>query len=223
MAPTDHWVELRDEQQIENVARRWRRAAEQRYKSEFFNMVEFIKDLVQQGPSHPDYLRIKFFEKSHQGSPARVGFKPLTLWSHVDVWAAARDQNDEYSRYVLAHECGHIALHDHTAKAYSGVDGRRIPQENQLRSAEWQADRFADHLLMPTEIVERINNARDLAIRCGVELHRAESRIESVREYWMLNGQLNIDQCDGCLGYNTTRIQSRVRCNSCGNVYRLEM
>ena len=223
MAPTDHWVELRAEQQIENVARRWRRAAEKRYQSDFFNMVEFIKDLVQQGPSHPDYLRIKFFERSHAGPPAKVGYKPLTLWTHVDVWAAARDQNDEYARYVLAHECGHIALHDHTAKAYSGVDGKRIPKEDEFRSAEWQADRFADHLLMPTEIVERVSNAHDLAIRCGVELHRAQIRIEAVQKYWLLNGQPNLDQCEGCFGYNTARIQSRVRCHSCGKSRSLDM
>ena len=223
MAPTDHWVEPRDEQQIEKVARRWRSAAERLYQSEFFNMVEFIKDLVQQGPHHPDYLHIKFFEKSYVGPPAKVGYKPRTLWTRADVWAAARDLNDEYARYVLAHECGHIALHDHTAKAYSGPDGKRIPPESQFRSAEWQADRFADNLLMPIEVVERVNNAHDLAIRCGVELHRAQFRIEAVRDHWLLNGQAHLDQCERCFGYNTARIQSRVRCNSCGKVHTLAL
>lgn len=211
----DYWVRSMSEDQIADVADEWHNLALDTLGYEYFNIVEFIKKVLQKQLRRRDPLEIKFLPSDDPGPPARVSFKPLVLWVRVDIWAAARERDDPVARYILAHECGHVVLHDHDAKGFSDDPDQRIPENAQMRSAEWQADTFADHLLMPTSIVERCRNDEAVTRRCGVELARAGGRRRAVRTFWQRHGSSYLDRCDRCLGYNTLRIGPRVRCETC--------
>jgi Zn-dependent peptidase ImmA (M78 family) len=217
----DHWVKPLDEQSIEKIASGWRDLAKEFFEFDYFNIVDFVNKVFQRRFYRGERLRLKFMERSAV-NPAKVSYMPLTLHVRVDVWAAAR-ADEPWARYVIAHECGHVVLHDHEAKGYSTPNAKRLPPEEFERSAEWQADRFADFLLAPTMIVDRQRAARAAAVRCGIPNEVAERRFAEVTVYWQENATLHdLSPCDECYGYEAFRIGSRVRCR-CGKVSTLPL
>ncbi|WP_275936863.1 hypothetical protein [Rhodoblastus acidophilus] len=71
---------------------------------------------------------------------------------------------------------GHMLLHDKTAKAFSAADAERLPSIPKEQSAEWQADRFCDHYLLPIKFVESLNfDAHLIVNQCNVP-HRIALR-----------------------------------------------
>lgn len=211
----DYYVRLRDEDELVDRARRWRREAELVLSGDYFNMVDFVKKVLQRDLVKRDPLEIAFLPKDAAGPVAKVSFEPFRLSVNVLTWAAAR-AGDHFARYVLAHETGHVVLHDNTAKGFSEATTERIPASNRISSAEWQADVFADHLLAPLHIVSRYRNAEEVAIRCGVPTYVAIRQLERVPAYWEREGQpYGCEPCENCLSYDTWVLDGRVRCRSC--------
>lgn len=215
---TDYYVRHLGEDDIERVAHEWRARAIEYFRYDYFDVVEFIRKVLRGQLRKKDKLRIRFLPTDSPGPPARVSFRPLTLWVRVDIWSGARDNHDALSRYILAHECGHLILHDHDAKGFSGENGERIPQSDQERSAEWQADRFADHFLAPIEVVERLSTGGVAVERCGVPLEVALRRLGSVAQHWERWSKPCGMDCSRCYGCDTHRISNRIRCRTCGQV-----
>lgn len=192
------------------------------FGGEYFNIVDFVHEAFQRRRHRDQRLTIKFMDRAAAGPPATVTFQPLTLHIRVDVWEAAR-KDEPWARYIVAHECGHLILHDHSAKGFSSPDSKRLPTEDQVRSAEWQADKLADFLLAPTVISERQSDAHELGIRCGVPLDIAQRRIAKVRDLWSTTATLHdIEQCDQCFGFEGYRLESRIRC-ACGKISRIAL
>lgn len=218
----DYWVQPLGEKDIERIANAWRAFSYDVFGSDYFNVVDFVHKVFQRRRHRGQRLTIKFIERAASGPPAKVTYEPLTLHVRVDVWEAAR-KDELWARYIVAHECGHLILHDHEAKGFSSPDAKRLPTEDQVRSAEWQADRFADFLLVPTVISERQSDAHTLAIRCGVPLEIAYRRMSEVQELWNMTATLHdIQQCDHCFGFEARRIDSRVRC-ACGKMSHIAL
>lgn len=211
---TDYYVRSRSEEEIAGIAQQWRAKAERILGDDFFNMVDFVKLVLQSELRPYDPLTIAFLEKGAGSPVAKVSFKPLTLSVNVTTWAGAR-ASDEADRYVLAHESGHVVMHDNEAKGFSGDTAERIPASNREQSAEWQADVFADHLLAPLHIVSRYKLAHEVAIRCGVPISVAERQLEQVAGYWE-SGSPYGDACEHCNSYDTWIMTNSVRCRSCG-------
>lgn len=195
--------------------------AETHFGQDYFNMVEFIKQLIQRPKHRGGRLAVKFMTEDSP-LPAKVSFDPLTLHVRVDVWRAA--QTDEpWARWILAHECGHLILHDNYAKGFAIEGSARIPLDEQERSAEWQADRFADYLLMPTEILERLISPHDVAVRAGVEPQHAFRRFQQVSQFWERHGKQYGEQCCQCYNFSLSRIGCRTKCSICGLTQRLDL
>src|ERR1700686_950198 len=62
-------------------------------------------------------FKIEFVDMAEGGKPAFVKFRPLVLHVDRETWELA-GQGEEKSRHILAHEIGHLLLHDHFAKAF---------------------------------------------------------------------------------------------------------
>src|SRR5205085_224266 len=71
-------------------------------------------------------LSVIFFDSAVGEVPAYVDFRPGAMDLHVDreIWQLAKDGQPE-ARTILAHEIGHLVLHDHGAKEYSRSTGSR--------------------------------------------------------------------------------------------------
>src|SRR5438046_9295613 len=110
----DYKVTLTREDQIATIAASWldAHASERRY------ITEFVENTLTKRLRKKDRLKIEYFDRTCKyDEPAYVAFRPLTL--HVDraIWHAAK-AGDEYARFVIAHEVGHIILHVNTAKYF---------------------------------------------------------------------------------------------------------
>jgi Zn-dependent peptidase ImmA (M78 family) len=142
----DHYVAFKGEESIAQVAYKLRDA--RRLTGEFtFNITEFAEAHLPQLLKKKS-LKIELYDRDFpQDDPAYVSFDPLTL--HVDrqIWIAAKS-GDPYARFVIAHEIGHIVLHDNSAKAFSNDKSAQISFADDGHSAEWQANMFAYHFLL---------------------------------------------------------------------------
>lgn len=75
-------------------------------------------------------------------------------------------------------------MHSFFAQAFSSNPALQLEFAEDEYSAEWQANRFADHLLVPTLVVSRYTDAASLAKACAVEQSVSERRIQSARMQW---------------------------------------
>jgi hypothetical protein len=207
---SDYKVAPRSEYYIEDVAAACRRSRSQNHSLRF-DPVEFIEkvlmvDGVESVWTGPRWLRPKgklslelFDRLSIWDPPAEVTFDPVTLHFDRALWAYAKQGRVEET-FIAAHEIGHVILHDATAKAFSHEKEARISfRRSDDESAEWQAHTFAGHLLLPTHIVQQINNQDRLAFLCNAPDRLVEERLATVRRIKkILNGPPLEDYCRGC-------------------------
>src|SRR5262249_25437440 len=126
-------------------------------------------------------LKIEFYDREFkEDDPAFVSFDPLTLNVDRKIWADAK-AGEEYARYVIAHEVGHIVLHDHHAKSFSKDPSDQLRFADDGQSAEWQANTFARHFLLPDPVVQKIRDMTLLASLCLVPEAVALERILAVK------------------------------------------
>ncbi|NKJ40808.1 Zn-dependent peptidase ImmA (M78 family) [Novosphingobium sp. SG720] len=83
--------------------------------------------------------------------------------------------NDREARYVAAHEFGHLVLHSQQTPMLA----KRTRNDNRV-DPEWQADRFADVWLVPTEGVRKCRSARHVAAKYNVTDELAQRRWQEV-------------------------------------------
>ena len=122
---------------------------------------------------------VEFFDASEGQKPAYVTFEPLKLYVDREVWKFA-GLGDPESRFIVAHELGHLFLHDHHAKAFSDDPTERIRFKEKEHSAEWQANTFAAHFLLPDHIVEAHYEVKALVGSCSVGEALAQERLETI-------------------------------------------
>ena len=211
----DYKVTFTREEQIATIAASWldAHASERRY------ITEFVENTLTKRLRKKDRLKIEYFDRTCKyDEPAYVTFRPLTL--HVDraIWYAAK-AGDEYARFVIAHEVGHIILHDNDAKAFSSDRSLRIRFAEKEHSAEWQANTFAAYFLLPDELVEKFNDEELLHIFCGTPRTVVRERLASFREARRASiRRFEGDACNRCGNFTIVRDGNRLKCNTCGLV-----
>lgn len=84
--------------------------------------------------------------------------------------------DDPEARHVAAHEFGHLMLHSHQTPAMA----KRVRNYEQA-DPEWQADRFADYWLVPTEGVRKCRSPQHVAAKYNVTIDVAERRFNEVK------------------------------------------
>jgi len=81
--------------------------------------------------------------------------------------------------YVLAHELGHLVLHRNVDPSFALA--KSTPKYDCMFNSEWQADTFADYLLMPTDDVKATCvSIEEIEKRYLVSRERAEIRFKKI-------------------------------------------
>lgn len=177
-------------------------------------------------------LEVQFFDQKHGQPPAQVDFvpargkKPKRVILKVDnrVWTRALLGYVD-DRYKIAHEVGHILLHDHTAKAFSNNVDLAYQFTGEKNSAEWQANGFAPFFLIPDFILEEETTAEAIATRCGAPLEAAQRRLTHYLEKRKeAEARLRFRMCEGdccanCGNFSIKWKEHRFKCTHCGKDY----
>lgn len=220
----DYYVEFRREDDIAETALAWRRASRNENLA-YFNVVDFVVDVLQKQLKKGPIL-IEFFDAEDGADPAYVTFNPLTLHVDRETWDLAK-LGDPDARFVIAHEVGHLILHDHHAKAFSRDPNAQIKFAEDEHSAEWQANVFAYYFLLPTHIVAAFADVGELARACGVSQRLAQERhvvvmLANVRhaQYVRSSGYLG-DAC-GCGNFALVPRGLFAWCEVCGRRQALD-
>lgn len=229
----NHKVRFKSEETIAAIAARcWALLPDQRPLT--FGIVEFIKSvLVEKGIDEvvttqgrkKGKLAIKYFDREFvQDDPAYVEFARdqrdnyVTLNVDREVWKQA-ELGDSGAGEILAHEVGHILLHDHYANAFSSdKDGQKLFAGTSKEDfAEWQAITFCGHLLIPSRIARRYPDPRILSAVTNTPEKLAKDRLNAIlNEKEILNRFYAGEMCGGCGGFTLVRQGRRLTCDNCG-------
>ncbi|UWU87780.1 ImmA/IrrE family metallo-endopeptidase [Bradyrhizobium yuanmingense] len=187
----------------------WRHAPPERPHT--FDVIKLLEVLVTAGIDHVFHIKgdrkkgpleIEFFDRRRRWQwerPAWVTFdKKVKLVVDSAIWEAAT-LGKTFASFVLAHEAGHILLHDSSAKAFSSSKSDQLSFVDEGESAEEQANSFAGHLLVPTRTVHRFPDKDLLAAVCNVPDELAADRLAAVSNAKAILAQHRMtDYCRGC-------------------------
>jgi hypothetical protein len=212
----DYRVTYTREESIARIAANWRQRHTNQHKHTF-DITVFAETTLRTHPKGKSF-EIEFYDRVFkQDDPAYVTFDPaVTL--HVDrkIWNDAKS-GDGYARHVIAHEIGHIVLHDHSAQAFSSDPSLQVPYAEDEHSAEWQANKFAEYFLLPDEIVEHFGDAELLVIFCEVPRILAQKRLAAVRSK-RRSSAFTGDACARCGDFTLVRNGASIKCDTCGQM-----
>ena len=226
-------VPFRSEQTIAAIAARcWAMSPQQRPLT--FDVVAFIKKvLVAEGIDaivstrgrKKGKLAIKFFDRQFpQDDPAYVEFAKDQRENYVTLnvdreISRLAELGDSDAIEILAHEIGHILLHDHYANAFSSDSNSQKLFEGTSKEdfAEWQAITFAGHLLIPTRVAEKFRDSKILSAVTNTPERLAQERLNVVlNAKKILNPSYEGEMCGGCGGFTLVREGRYLRCDICG-------
>lgn len=169
----DYKVDFLREESIAETALAWRKEADNAF-SAYFNIVDFVVRILTKKIKRA--FKIQFFKADEGAKPAFVTFVPhRTLHIDEDVWRLA-ELGEPEARFVVAHEVGHLILHDHHAKSFSKNPADKITFAEDEYSAEWQANVFASYFLAPTHIILAFPSFSELKASCVINDSITESR-----------------------------------------------
>lgn len=210
---SDHHVAFRREETIAEAALNWRVWAENE-DDEDFNIVEYIETFFKprwQGGA----LCIRLFtsDSTKPGDLAYVTYNPPTLHIERGVWEEAR-RGEPTARYMIAHELGHLVLHNADAKAFSASEDDWLKFGVRENSAEWQAHVFAEYFLLPNHQMQSLRRLKavDVAGRCCVPVHVVHSAVDRGKRLFIYSG----DPCSDCGNFTMARNGIYLKCDTCG-------
>lgn len=217
------WLEA---PKIERLALEWRKI-EGNTNAPTFRIVDFLYQTL------PNLLvgkalEILVFDDLKEDSPAfvrfsnerRHGYQAVEL--HIEKWVLHNAKlGDEEARKIIAHEIGHIILHDASAQKFSQGSEKNMRFLENEESGEWQAKRFADAFLVPLHIAASFTNAEEMAQYCQVDIDCANRRIISVRAEAIERGASSGNSCGRCGDYNLRTFGMSNFCMNCQHHFLL--
>lgn len=209
----DHKVPFKREETVAAVAQKCR-SKSSKANHGYFNITEFVEQVL---ANDQDYGPVKLLFDVKEGEPpAYVTYSPCKiLHIDADIWHLAK-QGEPEARYIVAHEIGHIMLHDGSAQAFSNDPELRIKFAGLSEySAEAQADWFADHFLSPLSIVSSLSED-DLVKLCGIPSDLAKRQLDKIRPKPRLLIMSDGDLCPQCCNFSIVSCGSKLRCNKIG-------
>jgi hypothetical protein len=195
----DHNVRFTREETLAGLALTWRREARNQNDA-YFNIVKFVEGILSGKTKQP--FKINFLETAEGETPAFVTFNPRTLHIDRSIWDLA-DRGEPEARFIVAHEIGHLILHDHFAKAFSNDPGDRIQFAVREYSAEWQANTFAFYFLLPDLIVAAYRSISELSTSCSVQESVARERVAMSPRLNLLYSASESGVCPDCGNFTT--------------------
>ena len=162
-------------------------------------------------------LKIETIEDDPREFPAYVKYSPtLKLCVQKKIWSRFQEGYSK-ERIIIAHEIGHVMLHSDDPKQFSRDKSLQINFAENEYSVEWQANTFADHLLIPTHIAERIKDISRVAFACNVPEDFAYERLTAIwRAKKMLGAMPYGKLCPDCGNFSRTDEAGEERCNTFG-------
>lgn len=219
----DWQVRPRWENELADLAKQWRVEANRSSRQKYTNVLHLIETVFphyfsDNGPGKtkgPFHVKIVKSEVENDGKIAKVSYNPLTLSIVRDIYEKAK-RGYGFERFVLAHEIGHILLHDESAKAFSHDANGGLKSAQKERSAEWQANTFAYHLLLPMQELGNFS-AYELATIYLVEMEVAEDFLEDLSTNPIENrGLVRSQFCPDCGHYHEFPVPKS--CSECGRI-----
>jgi predicted metalloprotease len=213
----DHKVLIKSREAIARIAMAWWTAAEKRGHS--FNVCDFVLGNLTERFTSKGRLQIEFYDRCKGDDPAYVTFKPLTL--HVDrkIWKSA-GEGEVYARYIIAHEIGHIVLHDEFAVAFSDEEAAQLKYLQDEESGEWQANVFAGYFLAPDHVALKLQDADVLAGLCVITDELAAKRLKEAKNGKVkLNPTYEGEMCGWCGNFTLARNGNTTNCDTCGTAW----
>ncbi len=211
----DHRVRIRSREAIAEIAMAWWTAASKRGHS--FNICDFVLGVLTERFSSKGRLQIEFYDRCKSDDPAYVTFKPLTLHIDRQIWTSAGN-GEAYARYVVAHEIGHIVLHDQFAAAFSDEEAAQLKYLQDEESAEWQANVFAGYFLAPDHIALKLRDADVIAGLCVITDELAARRLtEAKNSKAVLSPTYEGEMCGECGNFRMVRNGTCMKCDTCGS------
>lgn len=206
---TDYKVRFRSYQTVAELASRVRErlGVAHRFK---FNIVKLLRSLIGKEFEGLGLLHLDLFEHDHD-PVAYVTFGPLTLHVHREIWEDA-DIGEPKSRFILAHELGHILMHGHHRQAYSEDEKARLSFPQQEESAEVQANWFAACFLAPDHLVRRYKDETELCLQLDFPPDFASIRFDDVKRN---SPKYSGEACLRCGNFTVIRSTGTVRCDTC--------
>ncbi len=207
----DHKVAFRDRASIAKLALwLWKQAAA---FTSAFDICAFIEGPLSEYLKNKGPLRIRLHSERGLPEGAYVEFNPLTLHVTKKIWEDAKKGLD-YARYILAHEIGHLVLHDKRAQAFSRDKSVSLKFVLDEQSCETQAHWFAEYFLVPDHLVNLYKIAELIETACVVPKEIAEKR---VKDFNSTNKLLKIFyENDICLNCGNLSVHNGCECTVCG-------
>jgi len=157
------FVDILNDKRIENAARRLRKSLGLSDHN-VFNIVDLLENEM---PKAIDHFRLEVVT-THDSSEVYSTNEPPCIFATRDIYRLARE-GDAKSRFMLAHEIGHLFLHS-SAPPFQYL--------KRAETAEWQASKFAMIFLMPDGLARRFKDPNALSKYCRVEREVAELRMD---------------------------------------------
>lgn len=214
MAVRDYIVEYRSEERIAEIADMIRNLVRSGPKRLHIAICGFIQNELTSFLGGKLQLRLYLPEEDDR--KAYVSYKPLTLNVQRGIWRSA-ELGDTDSEFVLAHEIGHLVLHRDFEKAFSSAGDDFVQARGKERSAEWQANTFADYFLCPDRIIMRyIDDPQTAAILLNISTELAEDRVFKIKRFGPTTPLvMEGDFCNRCNNFTLMAEGVVVRCTTC--------
>jgi IrrE N-terminal-like domain len=165
-----------------------------------FRLTEYFRTMVKEG-----IVKVVFDVSADSKTPAYITFQPKILHVDKEVWDEA-DEGVPSANYILAHELGHLVLHEFHELQFSGERSKVWRDED---SSEWQANCFADELLVSESDLSNLITPSAIAIGCCVDRDVALRRLGKRLRYAG-------ESCPECGNFTMVRSGTCLKCDTCG-------
>ncbi|MBY6240685.1 ImmA/IrrE family metallo-endopeptidase [Methylosinus sp. Sm6] len=151
--------------------------------------------------------------KHEEPDLAWVSYKPrLTLHVHHEIWQDAR-LGEPKSRFILAHELGHIFLHGYFRQAFSDDETMHLRAWPEEERAEPQANWFAEQFIAPDHLARSCKSTTDLCLKFDFPEDYADHRMTRLKDCRIVHVGT---ACQSCANFSLVQHGSRLTCEICG-------
>lgn len=206
---TDYKVRLRSYARVAEIALDARRKLGVAHYFTF-NIVRVIRTLVGKTFGKLGELELDIFTDARKHL-AYVTFGPLTLHVDREIWELA-DLGDPKSRFILAHELGHLLMHEYHEQAYSEDGSGRLTFIQPEESAETQANWFAACFLAPDHLARGCKDETELCLQFDFPADYASIRLDDMSRNAPKSSGAT---CASCGNLMIVRSDGRTTCETC--------
>src|SRR5208337_363910 len=199
----DHKVRFTTESEIRAAAIRFRLLTGSLGRPDF-NISDCVRFLTRNDLYGWGKLELNYIDSTGWPTAYVVLGSKRSLNIQYEVWREA-DEGIPQARFIVAHEVGHLVQHDHYAQQFSGEKSKWISFDEE--SGEWQANKFAEHVLILEDDVHNYVTPLSISIHCAVEYEVAKRRLGKSFKY---SGEC----CQECGNFSLVRKCEWVKCDT---------